>query len=126
MTAREKKMKKKMKKVDNRGFPLVTVYPSLPKKSRSQTVPDGEGFQTIKRTKKGKVKGKDSPTPEEREELVLKNNPFWIPKDTDRKSNSNLFAGVGNPISQLDGTISFSESEDDEVQKGKKYHVQCV
>ena len=67
-------------KVDNKGFPLVIVYPSVPKKSRSQMVPDGEGFQTIKRTPKNKVKRNDSSTPEEREERVLRNNPFWIPK----------------------------------------------
>ena len=104
---------KKLEKVDSKGFPLVTVYPSLPKKSRSQLGPDGSRwFQHIKRrTMRSKVKSKDSPTPEEREELVLKNNPFWIPKNTLVEKTS---------ISQLDGNDSCSESEDDEAPKGNK------
>ena len=111
----EKKTAGDWTKVDSKGFPLVTVYPSVPKKRRTQTVPDGERFQTIKKTPKSKVKRNDSPTPEEREEMVLRNNPFWIPKN-----NSDLFSGAGNPISQLDGNVSFSESEDDEVAEVEK------
>ena len=92
------------------------------KEKRRSEVPAEDGFWTIKRskTKESQVVVKDSLTPGEREEMVLRNNRFWIPNNTDvEKAKSSLSFGVGKSLPQLDGNDSLSES-DDEVPNKKR------
>ena len=109
------------KKVDKKGFPLITFYQEIKKaksgrKKRSQ---DEDGFTCVE-TKAKRVKRvvEDFPTAKEREELVLRENRFWLPKDA--KANSDFSFGVGKSIQQLDGHDSFSESEDEVPSKKRK------
>ena len=80
--------------------------------------PIGEGFKKIKTTGylRYKVAAKGSQTPEERRELVLRENHFWL----SNKADSNLSFGVGKPFLQLDGNDSLSESEDEAPAEKKK------
>ena len=79
---------------------------------------NGEGFKKIKTTGylRYKVAAKGSQTPEERRELVLRENHFWL----SNKADSNLSFGVGKPFLQLDGNDSLSESEDEAPAEKKK------
>ena len=108
------------KKVDKKGFPLITFYQEIKKaksgrKKRSQ---DEDGFTCVETKAKRVKRVEDFPTAKEREELVLRENRFWLPKDA--KANSDFSFGVGKSIQQLDGHDSFSESEDEVPSKKRK------
>ena len=108
--------------INIRDHPKKRRSKVLKDKRRSQ-VPAEDGFWTIKRskTKENQVVVKDSLTPGEREEMVLRNNRFWIPKNTDvEKAKSYLSFGVEKSLPQLDGKDLLSKSEDEVPNKKRR------